>query len=71
MIIDCDSCDVRGKECGDCVVTVLLGAPPAGVELDDDERRAIDALAGSGLVPPLRLVVDGRARSEAPRAVGQ
>jgi hypothetical protein len=29
MIIECDACAVRGLECGDCVVTVLLGAPPA------------------------------------------
>ena len=29
MIIDCDACALRGLECGDCVVTVLLGSPPA------------------------------------------
>jgi hypothetical protein len=28
MLIDCDTCTVRGTGCGDCVVTVLLGAPP-------------------------------------------
>jgi len=56
VLIDCDSCEVRGLACGDCVVTVLLGAPPAGVVLDDDERTALEVLAGSGLVPPLRLV---------------
>jgi hypothetical protein len=56
MLIDCDTCAVRGPACGDCVVTVLLGAPPAGVELDGAERAAIAVLAGSGLVPPLRLV---------------
>ena len=56
MLIDCDSCEVRGLACGDCVVTVLLGAPPEGVILDDEERRALEVLAGSGLVPPLRLV---------------
>jgi hypothetical protein len=54
--VDCDSCEVRAVACGDCIVTVLLGAPPEGVELDPDERRALDVLAGSGLVPPLRLV---------------
>jgi hypothetical protein len=37
------------------VVTVLLGPPPE-LSFDDDERRALDVLAGSGLVPPLRLV---------------
>ena len=78
MIIDCDTCVVRGPACGHCVVTVLLGAPPlagpvpgpayageaddvaavAGgpVELDRAEQAAIAVLAGSGLVPPLRLV---------------
>lgn len=56
MNIDCDGCEARGPACGDCVVTVLLGAPPEGVELDDAERRAIEALAEGGLVPPLRLI---------------
>ena len=60
MLIDCDSCTVRGLACGDCVVTVLLGVPPAGVELDDAEQAAIGALAAQGLVPPLRLLT-GRA----------
>jgi hypothetical protein len=53
--IDCDSCLVRGPACSDCVVSVLLGPPPA-VGFDDDERAALAVLAGSGLVPPLRLV---------------
>ena len=57
MLIDCDSCEVRGLACGDCVVTVLLGAPPEGVHLDGDHRAALDVLADSGLVPPLRLVL--------------
>jgi hypothetical protein len=55
VIIDCDSCAVRGLACGDCVVTALLGAPPG--EFDEGESAALEALAGSGLVPPLRLVV--------------
>lgn len=54
--VDCDGCAVRGDACGDCVITVLLGAPPGGVDLDADEQAALLALAGSGLVPPLRLV---------------
>jgi hypothetical protein len=28
VLIDCDTCTVRGQGCDDCVVTVLLGAPP-------------------------------------------
>jgi hypothetical protein len=56
--IDCDTCLVRGLACHDCVVTVLLGPPPelAPLTIDDEERRALDILADSGLVPPLRLV---------------
>jgi hypothetical protein len=38
------------------VVTVLLGSTPDGIDWDETERAAIGALAGSGLVPPLRLV---------------
>ncbi len=54
--IDCDSCLVRGLSCHDCVVTVLLGPPPE-LSFDADEQRALDVLAQSGLVPPLRMVV--------------
>ncbi|MBA3233143.1 MAG: hypothetical protein H0T17_04215 [Propionibacteriales bacterium] len=56
VVIDCDRCTMRGIGCGDCVVTVLLGGPPYGVELNDDERNAIDVLSQAGLVPPLRMV---------------
>ena len=65
--IDCDTCVVRGLACHDCVVTVLLGPPPQG-ELDAAERTAIDVLAGSGLVPPLRLVRPARPEATAPGA---
>ncbi len=66
MLIDCDGCAVRDLACGDCVVTVLLGAPPGGVEVDDSERRALDVLADSGLVPRLRLVPLVMPRSPVP-----
>jgi len=65
MIIECATCAVRDVACHDCVVTVLLGPPGAerdgtgavaAVELEEAERAAIAVLAGSGLVPPLRLV---------------
>ena len=61
MLIDCDSCTVRGAACADCVVTVLLGSPPVEVdvdvvEFDAVEQAAINTLAEHGLVPPLRLV---------------
>lgn len=56
LLIDCDHCIVRGLACHDCVVTVLLGPPPEQA-LDDEECRALDALAAGGLVPPLRMVL--------------
>jgi hypothetical protein len=56
MLIDCDSCVVKGAACGGCVVSVMLGTPPAGVELDEEERRALGVLADVGMVPHLRLV---------------
>ena len=65
VLIDCDACVMKGPGCQDCVVTVVLAisAERAGsaersgtLRIDDDERAALDALAESGLVPPLRLV---------------
>jgi hypothetical protein len=79
MIIDCGTCSVAGLACGDCVVSVLLGAPealdlPSGpvgdmtespllplVHVEDEHAAALEVLAGSGLVPPLRLVPRSRA----------
>lgn len=55
MIVDCDRCEVRGDACGECVITVLLGAPP-DLELDGTDRRALDTLAAAGMVPRLQLV---------------
>ncbi len=56
MLIDCDGCAMRDLACADCVVTVLLGAEPGNLEMDETEARALDVLADSGLVPRLRLV---------------
>jgi hypothetical protein len=79
MIIDCESCAVRGSACGECVIGVLLGASPAGgagevpsgapiVQLDAPERRALAVLADQGLVPRLRLVATTPRRT--PRDAG-
>lgn len=54
--VDCDDCTARGPGCRDCIVSVLLGGPPSSVAWDDTERAAVDVLARSGLVPPLRLI---------------
>jgi hypothetical protein len=63
MLIDCTGCVVRGAACGDCVVGVLLGAPPGGVEIDEAERRALDVLADAGMVPRLRLITERDVRA--------
>lgn len=57
-LIDCSTCTVRGDACPDCVVTVLLGAPPGPLALDTDEAAALAVLARSGLVPRLRMTPD-------------
>ncbi len=60
MLIDCDACAVRDLQCGDCVMTVLLGTSPVSrrgtYEADPGEAEALEALADGGLVPHLRLV---------------
>lgn len=48
---------MRGDGCADCVVTFLT-VPVGAPDLDDAERGAIEVLASSGLVPPLRLVAE-------------
>ena len=53
LIIDCHSCVARPAACGDCIVSVLLGPPGS---IGGEEQAAFAVLAGSGLVPPLRLV---------------
>jgi hypothetical protein len=61
------------------VVTVVLGfsAERAGtLRIDDDEKAALDALADSGLVPPLRLVhavstIDPDTAAETPDGEGE
>ena len=63
MIIDCASCTGRPTKCGDCVISVVLGAHPDGVDLDDDVQLALAVLAGSGLVPPLRLMPEKKWRA--------
>jgi hypothetical protein len=66
MLIDCDTCAVRGVHCHDCVVSVFLTLPRAvaddpgpgvsPVELDATEQDALGSLMAAGLIPPLRLV---------------
>ena len=49
--VDCGTCIARGAACSDCVVTVLLGASGGVVDLDQDERAALEALAEATTSP--------------------
>jgi hypothetical protein len=70
MIVDCDRCEVRGDACQECVITVLLGATPGGIELDATDQRALDTLAEAGMVPRLQLVARYGGHAQAPTAAG-
>ncbi|WP_431976821.1 hypothetical protein [Micromonospora haikouensis] len=48
MLIDCDSCRVRGAGCGGCLVTALLDDEAPGVDLGPGELRAIEVFARAG-----------------------
>lgn len=56
MLIDCETCRVRDISCSDCVVSLLLTTPHSCPDLTESETTAFAALAGGGLLPPLRLV---------------
>ena len=72
MLIDCDTCTARGTGCTDCVVTVLLGAPPGWqsvdpvvVQMTARPRPGMAAAAAVGdlaaedvVVPPPGVVVE-------------
>ena len=74
MLIDCNTCTARGTGCADCVVTVLLGAPPGwqGVDpvvvpMSGRTRPGVpgdvldahpDASAEDAVVPPPGVVVE-------------
>jgi hypothetical protein len=64
MLIDCDTCTARGTGCADCVVTVLLGAPPGwqGVDpvvvpMTPRVRAHADGSAGAPSAPAAEDVV--------------
>lgn len=64
MLIDCDTCTVRGTGCTDCVVTVLLGAPPGWQGVDPvvvqlpGRPRTPEPAAEDVVVPPPGVVVE-------------
>jgi hypothetical protein len=48
MLIDCDTCAVRGGACSGCLVSALLDAPSPEVGLTAEEQRAIEVFARAG-----------------------
>ena len=42
--MDCGTCIARGAAYDSCVVTVLLGVPGGVVDLDQDERAALEGI---------------------------
>ena len=65
MTIDCGRCEMRGKGCRDCVITVLGPRNAAGFSaqvpghLGEAELKALGVLAAAGMVPPLRFSPPG------------
>ena len=61
MLIDCDTCTARGTGCADCVVTVLLGAPPGEesgpVVVPLHRTRPSEEIAAEDVVVPAPGVV--------------
>src|SRR3954471_17824120 len=74
MLIDCNTCTARGTGCADCVVTVLLGAPPGWQGVDPvvvpmagrarpgvpegTSDASAEAVAEDVVVPPPGVVVE-------------
>ena len=55
MVVDCETCPVRGIRCDDCVVTALGHLPvvvlsDGELPLDAAERRVVDRFVAAGLV---------------------
>lgn len=66
MIIDCECCSEQNTDaCDDCIVTALC-VPGGILELAEEERTAIEAMSGVGLISPIRLaprLIEGDHRS--------
>jgi hypothetical protein len=48
VLIDCEGCKIRGAGCGDCIVTLLIEAPPVLDGLGDAEMRCVEMFAMAG-----------------------
>ncbi|MFE9690118.1 hypothetical protein [Micromonospora sp. NPDC005806] len=60
MLVDCDTCGIRGAGCSGCLVTALLDTGVPAADLGPAEHRAIEVFARAGFevevlpVPPAR-----------------
>lgn len=64
MLIDCDTCAVRGTACAGCMMSAVLDAPAPVERLDPEERRAIEVFARAGF--DVRLLVGPTPRRATP-----
>ncbi|WBC17139.1 hypothetical protein O7600_10035 [Micromonospora sp. WMMA1998] len=48
MLIDCDTCGIRGAGCSGCLVTALLDPDSPAAGLGPAEHRAIEVFARAG-----------------------
>lgn len=57
ITIDCAGCALQASHaCEDCLVTFVISRDPDdAVVIDVEEARAIRALEGAGLLPPVRF----------------
>lgn len=49
MIVDCNTCPVRGHRCDDCVVSVLRAPGALELPLDGAEHRVVSMFVGAGM----------------------
>ena len=57
MLIDCNQCTMQDTSaCDECVMSFLLHDPTLPLVVAEECAGALEALAGGGLVPELRLV---------------
>ena len=63
LSISCAQC-VRQhtNDCGDCLVSFVIGETPEALELSNDDNSLVTLLQAEGLVPRLRYVEGSRRR---------
>ncbi|MGC4896897.1 hypothetical protein [Micromonospora sp. DT31] len=61
MLIDCDTCGIRGAGCSGCLVTALFDPDSQVADLGPAEHRAVEVFARAGfdveVLPPTPVPV--------------